>query len=227
MRARAVAPRYSVKDAAPLLGRPEQTIRRWSIGNQRRYRGDRVFDAPLITVDGEAGRDGLPLSFLNLLELRMLSQYRNDAALQAIRAALDFAAHEMHVDRPLLTMDFRVHGGELFAAFERTQTGRDLLVSATRGGQLPLFLPKLANEVTADVDYEHDVAQGWWPISRQHPVVVDLRVAAGRPITAHTGVRVDAIQTRLEQGWTVDQITRDTGSTVEEVEGARRLKLAS
>jgi hypothetical protein len=40
-------------------------------------------------------------------------------------------------------------------------------------------------------------------------------------------VRVDAIQTRLEQGWTVDQITHDTGSDVEEVEAARRLKLAA
>jgi hypothetical protein len=73
------------------------------------------------------------------------------------------------------------------------------------------------SEVTTDVDYERDVAQGWRPISREHPVVVDLRVAAGRPITAETGVRVDA----------VDEITDDTGARVHEVEAAQRLGLAA
>lgn len=216
-----------MKDAAQLLARPEQTIRRWSIGNRRRYRDKQVFDEPLIAIDGEAGRDGVPLSFLNLLELRMLSQYRDEAALQAIRAALTFAAHEMQVERPLLTVEFHVRGGELFAAFERTPQGHKMLVSATRGGQLPLLLPKVATEVTADVDYEHDVARGWWPISRGHPVLVDLRIAAGRPVTSETGVRVDAIQTRLTQGWTVEQITHDTGARVYEVEAAQRLELAA
>jgi len=227
LRSRAVIPRYSVRDAAPLLARPEQTIRRWSIGNRRRYQGHEVFDAPLISIDGEAGRDGPPLSFLNLLELRMLSQYRNDAALQAIRAALSYAAEQLQVARPLLTIEFQVHGGELFAAFERTPKGREMLFSATRGGQLPLFLPKLASEVTTDVDYDHDIAQGWWPISRSHPVLIDLRIAAGRPITSETGVRVDAIRTRLDQGWTVDDISHDTGAQVYEIEAAQRLALAA
>lgn len=227
LRSRALTPRYNVTDAAQLLGRPMQTIRRWSIGNRRRYRGYEVFDEPLIAIDGEAGRDRLPLSFLNLLELRMLSQYRNEAALQAIRAALSFAADALQVERPLLTVEFQVRGGELFAAFERTPEGRGMVVSASRGGQLPLFLPKLASEVTADVDYEDEIAQGWWPISRAHPVVVDLRVAAGRPITADTGVRVDAIHARLEQGWTIDEITHDTGARVYEVEATQRLELAA
>lgn len=227
LRDRALTPRYSVVDAAQLLSRPTQTIRRWSLGNRRRYKGDVVFDQSLIVIDGESGRDGLPLSFLNLLELRMLTHYRTEAALQAIRSALNYAAQQMDVERPLLTVEFQARGGELFAAFERTEEGRELLVSASRGGQLPLLLPKLASEVTTDVDYDREVVGGWWPISRNHPVVVDLRVAAGRPITAKTAVRVDAITSRLHDGWSVEQIVHDTGALEDEVEAARRLELVA
>ena len=77
--------------------------------------GKPATDKPLIHIDGDRNR--LPLSFLNLIELRFLAGYREGLLpCLAIRAALDYAARELEVDRPLLEMEFQVHGREAVSA---------------------------------------------------------------------------------------------------------------
>lgn len=218
---RATSPRYTFTQAAALVGRPADTIRRWSVGNPRRYRDQHVVDEPLIEVDGERGAGKLPLSFLNLLELQMLSRYRDDAALQAIRPALAYAAAALHVPRPLLTVQFRVHGGELFTKFAETRESREILVNATRGGQVSLA--DVVAEATDNIDYTAETAHRLWPRTRRVPVFVDTRIASGQPITAETGVRVDAIVARADDGYERDEIAEDTGATRAEVDAALAL----
>ena len=65
---RALTPRYTISEAATLVGRRSETISRWSFGHERLYRGQPRRDDPLIPADGAKG--GLALSFLNLLELK-------------------------------------------------------------------------------------------------------------------------------------------------------------
>lgn len=211
---RAKVPRYSFREAADLVGRPVNTVRRWSVGNLRRRGSEQIVDEPLIGIDGE--REGLPLSFLNLLELRMLSAYRDEAALPAIRSALDFAAEKLGQPRPLLTLVFSTQGGRLFTEFAESDDGRRMLVNASAGGQMAF--PDLVRTVTAEIEYERDVAQRWWYHSRQVPLLVDTAVAAGMPITAETGTRVDAIASRLHQGASPAAIADDTGATPAEIE---------
>jgi len=212
---RAKVPRYRYREAASLVGRPANTLRRWSVGNRRRQ-GDRlVTDEPLIAIDGDRG-SGLPLSFLNLLELRMLSSYRDGAGLPAIRMALDYAANALGEPRPLLSMSFSVEGGRLFTRFAETPDGKELLLDASAGGQVAF--EQLVSSVTREIEYEHDVARRWWYRSRAVPLLVDTTVAAGHPITAETGVRVDAITSRLRDGLTRREIAHDTGARLAEVE---------
>jgi hypothetical protein len=213
---RARTPRYTFAQVARMIGRPADTVRRWSVGNARTYQGKPRQDEPLIAMDGERG-EGLPLSFLNLLELQMLSRYRDDAALQSIRPALAYTAQEMGEERPLLTVNFKVHGGELFTRFEETE-GRKLLVNATRGGQVALS--QIVEEATSNIDYDHETASRLWFRSRAHPMFVDLRVAAAQPITAETGVRLDAIWSRSAEGYRAEEIAYDTGATLDEVTAA-------
>jgi hypothetical protein len=170
-----------------------------------------VTDEPLIAIDGD--RD-LPLSFLNLLELRMLSAYRDEAALPAIRSALEFAAEKLGEPRPLLTLRFSTQGGKLFTEYAETDDGK-MLLNASAGGQLAF--PDLVSLVTSEIEYEHDVAQRWWYHSRRVPLLVDTAVAAGMPITAETGTRVDAIVVRLREGSKSAEIVADTGATADEI----------
>jgi uncharacterized protein (DUF433 family) len=211
-------------EAGPLVGRPAETVRRWSLGHRRRYNDQPKEDAPLIVVDGDPAASKTVLSFLNLLELRMLSSYRDEAALQAIRPALDFAGRQLKEPRPLLSRRFHVMGGELFTKFAETKDGKQLLVNASRHGQTTLeTLIESLETTTGDLDYEKETAYRWWYLSREEPIIVDTRVAAGHPITADTGVRVDAIVSRSESGYSQGEIEQDTGATAHEVESVLRL----
>jgi uncharacterized protein (DUF433 family) len=216
MEDRATAPRYTITSAAELVGRPPNSIRRWSLGHRRKYQGQVKVDDPLISVDGPST---LPLSFLNLLELQFLSNYRNEAALQAIRRALDFAGSELQKPRPLISIEFKVRGGELFTKFAETVEGA-ILVNASRGGQMTLEKLVDGVKVTDDIDYNQDIVRRWWFKSRAIPLYVDTEVAGGYPITAETGVRLDAIASRHRDGYSNDEISADTGATATEVVAA-------
>jgi len=216
MEDRAITPRYTVTRAAELVGRPPNTIRRWSLGHRRTYKGQIKVDDPLIDVDGPSA---LPLSFLNLLELQLLNHYRNEAALQAIRRALDFVAKELQIGRPLISIEFKVRGGELFTKFAETEEGA-ILVNASGGGQMTLEKLVGGVKVTEDIDYDEDIVRRWWFKSRAIPLYVDTQVAGGRPITAETGVRLDAIASRHDEGYSNGEISEDTGATATEVVAA-------
>lgn len=175
-------------------------------------------DEPLISLDGSVEAGELPLSFLNLLELQMLSRYRSQAALQAIRRALSFAAGELGEPRPLITVEFRIHGGDLFTRFAETPDGQELLVNASRGGQLTLRkLVESVERATHDIDYQAETSHRWWFKTRSVPLYVDMKVAGGHPITSETGTRVDAIASRHRDGFSVEAIQEDTGATRTEV----------
>ncbi len=220
MEERARTPRYTIPVAAELIGRPAETVRRWSLGHRRSYQGRPAIDQPLISADGKPD-DGDVLSFLNLLELRMLSRYRDKAALQAIRRALSFAADQLNEPRPLISVEFRVRGGELFTRFAETADGRELLLNASRGGQLTAEqFAATVSEVTEDIDYDQDVSRRWWFKSRSIPIFVDTKVAGGHPITAETGVRVDAIAARHRDGYSAAEIEHDTGASQSEIVAA-------
>ncbi len=215
---RAVTPRYTISEAANLVGRRAETVSRWSFGHERRYKGEPRRDEPLIPADGTKG--ALALSFLNLLELKTLSIYRGDAALQAIRRALDYVGKELKEQRPLMTRQFHVYGGDLLTKFVETEDGA-MLLNASKGGQLTAERLVEGALWTKDIDYDEDEsARRWWFKTRAVPLVVDTRVAGAQPITAGTGVRLDAIATRNREGYSNAEIEHDTGATEAEIVAA-------
>jgi uncharacterized protein (DUF433 family) len=216
---RAVQPRYTFAEAARIIGREAGTLRRWALGHDRVYRDQPRHDPPLIRIDGSAaGEDTLPLSFLNLIELRFLASWRRSITLPAIRDALDFAAKQLEADRPLLDLDFKLHGHDLFVRY-----GAELL-SATRSGQV--VWPDAVETLLASLDYDEkeQAAYRWWPLGRQRPVLLDTRLNGGRPTTADTGVRTISIATRLREGWEPAEVREDTAATLVEIKAAAEIE---
>jgi hypothetical protein len=219
---RAVEPRYTIPEAASFIDRPTSTVRRWAIGNVRKQNGVTRRDDPLIHADGSI-HGSIPLSFLNLLELRFLAAYRKQVPLQSIRRALDFAAYELRVERPLLTTEFKVNGKSLFLRFA-VEGGDPYLVNASERGQIAW--PEALDEFIASVDYderEHS-AYRWWPLGRHEPVIVDTLFNGGIPSTALSGVRTNAIAVHRGEGLDVPEIADDVGATEDEVRAALRFE---
>jgi uncharacterized protein (DUF433 family) len=215
IRERAVQPRYTFGEAARIIGRQAGTLRRWGLGHDRLYRGQPRHDPPLISIDGSITDDDVPpLSFLNLIELRFLASWRHSITLPSIRAALDYAAVQLEAKRPLLDLDFKLHGRELFVKYETE------IISATRGGQIAWTEAVDALLASLDYDENEQTAYRWWPLGREQPVLLDMRVNGGRPTTAETGVRTISIATRLREGWEPDEISQDTAATLTEIKAA-------
>ena len=218
---RAKEPRYTVPEAAEFIGRPSSTVRRWALGHARTHRGRSRRDKPLIRIDGVKG-DSIPLSFLNLLELRFLASYRQRVPLQSIRRALDFAGSELGIERPLLSVQFKAQGKSLFLRF--AEEGQDVyLMNASNRGQLAW--PVALDDFIESIDYEQQTAHRWWPLGRTEPVIVDTFLNGGRPSTALAGVRTQAIAVqRGTEGLSVPAIADDVGASEVEVRAALRFE---
>jgi uncharacterized protein (DUF433 family) len=221
---RALAPRYTFPEASRILHSSSPKLRRWSLGHERIYRGHPKRDAPLIAIDGTPA---LPLSFLNLIELRFLSSYRSAASLPAIRRALDYAAEQLRVERPLLQLEFATHGRELFLEYAE-EGAEPYFLNVSRGGQMGVWPPSLDFLMKSlDYDKAEHAAYRWWPLGKARPVIVDTRLNAGRPSTAASGVRTDVVALRLRQGWDPAAIAEDLAAQPDEIDAARELECAA
>lgn len=220
---RAREPRYSILEAASFIDRPTSTVRRWTLGNVRKQLNGRTLrDAPLIAVDGGFS-DPIPLSFLNLLELRFLAAYRRRVPLQSIRRALDFAGSELGVERPLLSLDFKANGKSLFLRFA-AEGDDEYLVNASKRGQLAW--PATIDDFISSVDYDEEerAAYRWWPLGREEPVIVDTFLNGGLPSTALAGVRTNAIVVHRREGLDLPEIAYDVGASEEEIRAALKFE---
>lgn len=217
---RAVEPRYTVPEAAAFINRPTSTVRRWAVGHVRKHDGATKRDQPLIRIDGSP-TDAIPLSFLNLLELRFLASYRQRVPLQAIRRALDYAGSELGEDRPLLSLKFKTQGKSLFLRFAEEDP---YLVNASQRGQLawPAALEDFIEAI--DYDRREKSAMRWWPLGRDEPVIIDTLLNGGLPSTALSGVRTGAVAVHRREGFDVVDIADDVGATEEEVRAALRFE---
>ncbi len=198
-------PRYSVAQAARYVQISPTTLRSWVVG--RPYptsEGDR-YSKPLIIrpVPGD-----LRLSFSNLREAHVLRSLRtrHEVPMAAVRAALDFAAEKLNIQRLLLSRELMADAGSLF--IERLGQ----LIDLSRSGQIAMkeMLDGHLNRIQ------------WKPI-RLFPVVaarglsgprivgIDPQVSFGRPFIVGKGVRTSTIVERLDAGEDREAVAADYG----------------
>lgn len=205
-------PGYRAAEAAHLLKLNASTVRAWCFGQQYRERtGARKSFVPVIAPADASRR---LLSFSNLCELHVLGaitrSYR--IPLQRVRPALDFVRRRLGVNRPLLADNFRTNGLDLFLE------SAGCLLNVTGGGQTAMR-----------GDFEHALGRIEWsasggpvrlfPYSRppqrssEQPsvVVIDPRIAFGRPFVATAGVRTEVIHDRFGAGDAPSAMAKDYG----------------
>lgn len=141
--------------------------------------------------------------------------------LHLIREALLYSAQHLGSDRPLLDLDFRRQGRDMFVEF-----GAELL-TVTRRGQLawPGAVASLFESL--DYDSREHAAYRWWPLGRDRPVLLDTRINGGRPTAAMSGVRAVAIASRLREGWNPTEVANETAASLDEIAAAARIESLS
>lgn len=159
------------------------------------------------------------MSFNNLVEAHVMKALRqhHGASMQEIRNAIRFAEKELGVKRLLLRHELCTIGGELF--FEHLAQ----LINLSRSGQLGM--KGLLQQYLKRIVRDDQLAP-----SRLHPllsaevdsdrIVIDPRVAFGRPTIAGSGISTAVVARRVDTGEDVSDVAMDYGISEEAVHDA-------
>jgi uncharacterized protein (DUF433 family) len=212
---------------------PLSTLRSWIFGQAYPTNKGRQVSTPIIKVPGD---DAEPtrLSFTNMVEAHVLSgiRYRHGVPLSAVRRAVNYLAKEFGSSHPLADKDFQTDGVSLFVDH------LGLLLNVSAPGQFAMreILGALLRRVDRD---NHGLAIRLYPFSRRptltpagvleespRSVVIDPRVAFGRPVLVGTGITTLSIAERFDAGEEVEDLAADYGRLPREIFEAIRCEMA-
>jgi uncharacterized protein (DUF433 family) len=211
-------PAYGPAEAARYLRLPAATLRSWLVGRAYPRGGAQATFHPLIRP---ARRLPLQLSFFNLIEAHVLRALRTEhgVAIAALRKAIAYAEKTLEIDRLLLRPELRTHAGKVF--LDRYVE----LIDLSASGQLALR--KVFEDHLKRVEWDEwkfpvrlypyvDAAR----LTGERAIVIDPKVAFGRPVVLRAGVSTAAIADRIDAGESVDSLAEDYDLTRDEVEQA-------
>jgi uncharacterized protein (DUF433 family) len=216
-------PAYPFVEAAHYLNIPLSTLRAWCLG-QGAAGGKAQTFKPVIRLDAN---DRRALSFLNLVEAHVLAAIRRQhhVPLPKVRQALSFVSRKMNTARPLAEADFQTDGIDLFVEklgslinvaregqTEMKEMIQDHLKRIQRNPQgipIRLFLFTRKDDVK----------------DQPSPVVVDPRIAFGRPVLAGRSVPTAVLADRFKAGDTLTQLAEDYDTSPQNIEEALRCEI--
>jgi uncharacterized protein (DUF433 family) len=209
---------YTLADAARYVRLPAATLRSWLLGRQYpTVEGSGQFP-PLIRP---AARRPVLLSFSNLIEAHVLRSLRTEhgVPVKALRRALKYAEKELRIDRLLLRPELRAGAGKLFL----DRYGE--LIELSASGQLAMR--RVFDEHLKRVEWDSSnfpvrLYPFLWAAasSEERPIVIDPRIAFGRPVVLRKVISTFAIAERIDAGETVEDIAADYDLGPSEIEQA-------
>lgn len=212
-------PAYMVAEAARYLRLPAVTLRTWVVGRQYpATEGGGRFD-PLIQP---ASRQPTLLSFSNLIEAHVLRSLRTEhgVSVKALRKALVYAEKQLGIERLLLRSELRTDAGKIFL----DRYGELIEISAS--GQIAMRHAFDDHLKRIEWNIRPNLPARLYPFvspassSEDRPIVIDPRIAFGRPVIVRAGVSTSAIAERIDAGETIENIAADYDLGLSEIEQA-------
>lgn len=209
---------YTLAEAARYLRLPPATLRSWVLGRQYPTAGGGSQFPPLL----RPARQAPPLlSFSNLVEAHLLRSLRthHGVPVKALRSALAYAQKELGIDRLLLRPELRTAAGKVFL----DRYGE--LIELSASGQLAMR--RLFAEHVQRIEWDASrfpvrLYPFLWPTAptEERPIVIDPRIAFGRPVVLRKGVSTSVIAERIDAGESVEDVAADYELGQSEVEQA-------
>lgn len=173
---------YSIADAARLTNTNQRLIRNWLIGYSQKKR----LKGQLPKID-----ERLAVGFLDLLEIRFISHFRNlGVKMSTLYRAAEKAREHFKSEHPFskkLTTD----GVDIFVK-SFTQADDPRLENIVNN-QFASYetLKSLINE---DVEFDHKgMAIRWFPVHKKHDIVIDPKRSFGKPILIKYGIPTETL----------------------------------
>jgi uncharacterized protein (DUF433 family) len=209
-------PLYSFAEADRIAKVSSNTARRWLKGYDFWYGGERRVMPPVTPGRGEQGA----VSFVDLMEVAAVSRLRQKGfSFKRVRQINAYCRVYLHEPRPLVTQKFKVAGRDIFL-----DADFGVLLDVGREAGM-LAWKEVLEPFLEDVEYENQLARRWWPLGRNHMVVVDPDYGFGLPVVEGTGTRTEIIAERYRAGDSTEEITYDFGVTLDQIQDALRWEM--
>ena len=183
---------YSIQDASRLLKVSPVNIRRWILGYSSQKGEGRIQHPPVLSHDFLPIDGNQALSFLDLLQIRFVAAFRDyGVSLQEIRLATERASEILQNRHPFAAKKFYTDGRRIIAQI--THDGRDpeLITLTQRQYEIhDALLPYLHKGIEYDTS---DFAQRWWPLGKEHLIVVDPHKNYGKPTIISSRVPTETV----------------------------------
>ncbi len=178
---------YTVPEASRLTGVPTAGIRRWLRGYAYPVTAGRKVARPVVLHDYPLIDSELALSFLDLIEVRIVNSLRlRGFSWKVIRLAEQHAREVFQTDHPFATRKFRTDGRTIFADLRKTCGERPLLELS----QNPFTFRAVVQPKLKDLEFDSKgQASLWRPMGPQHRVLLDPKRSFGQPIVSEGGRR--------------------------------------
>ena len=193
---------YSPAEAARLVGisssRARRRIQGYRFEYETRAGKRRSHSAPIIHTDLPKIGELVAVSFLELIELRVVAAFlRRGVPMRKIRRAFKHASRILEVGHPFALQKFKTDGKGIFMNRDEFHVLLEL-----SGGQYAF--PEILNDYLDQIEFDDvtDLAKRWWPLGRNKPIVIDPAVAFGTPVISGTRIPVRTILDALKAGET-------------------------
>jgi len=213
-------PAYSASEAARYLKMPRSTLSGWFQGRSVTGSEERT---PQVIVPARARP--LRLSFENLVEAYVMLSLRvgHEISMQHARSAVEHMKRICETDRPLLSN--RLYVDEDMKVIFVEKYGK--LIEATTEQQVAMSV--MLERRLKHVEREDGLVRRLFPFlnlkeKNEMMITIDPRRGFGRPIISGTNIRIEIIAERFRAGEPANEIARDYGIGLAEVEQALRVQ---
>lgn len=199
---------YSLPEAAWLMGIPTAKLRRWADGYTFQHRGEDRFSKPVFQRDLVNGKNRPTLTFADLIELKLVSMFREKGvSMLTIRAAAQAAVKRFDTNHPFAIRRFDTDGKRIFATLENTKVkgiSQERLVEEIALSQT--VMEDIAQPFFLKLEYENDEVSLFRPLGKGSRVVLDPHRAFGKPIDEKSGVPTFVLYQMFQGGESAERI---------------------
>jgi uncharacterized protein (DUF433 family) len=220
---------YSVPEAARLTGVSAPRIRRWLTGSTVKSGEALRRTAPLWRRQIPS-EDSVALSFRDLLEVRFVDAFLcHGVRWKVIRTAAEKAAEIIADSHPFSTKQFKTDGRSIFAEIVQ-RSGEESLLDLAKSQYA--FKSVVEPFLFEGVEFPEggDQPVRWWPLGRDHRVVLDPERSFGRPIITPESVPTAILARAFQAEGSIDSVARwyevDPRSVLDAVEFEKKLAAA-
>lgn len=210
---------YSFPRASQLTGLSTQNLRRWALGRPSPIGS--TSHEPIVHLDLPDVDDERALSFLNLIELKLIGEFRRlGLPLQYIRQVVDVLRDSYDFAHPLACKRLLTDGKSIFADIDDMGEFACIEIAGKRPNHL--VIDEVVRPFFMDIEFyeETSLARRWFPEGPGAGIVIDPSVSFGEPVLVGSGLQTALLASLSLAGDSAKSIADWYEVTPQEVERA-------